>query len=195
MAKRARRTKEESRDLLTAAAAELLKTVPADRITVDAVAEHAGCAKGLITYHFGNKQALIDAALDRMSAERISSWTDCLDRAATIPDAMDATWDLLTAESVNGSPGGWSSLLFSTDQRDSSGVAAFATALGIAYNSLAERGGLDARLLPGEVGWWLASTIVGLGAALGSGADPGEIRSAYMASWLGMLAIAEQSAG
>jgi len=190
---RNRRSKEEARIALVEAAINVLAITAPDDLTVEAIAKQARCAKGLIVYHFGTKASLMETALDQLGTQRTAAWVNCFAKAASIPDAMDHSWTLLTNESTSGVLKAWSRVPCYADHVVNKVTARFAKALGDAYASLADRSGMDAGLLPAEVGWWLGSLVLGIGTALANGGNRTQLRSAYMASWLGMLAVAERS--
>jgi len=190
---RNRRSRDEARAALVEATIFVLAHTNPDEITVDAIAKQAQCAKGLIVYHFGGKATLMSAAIDRLQERRTAQWVSCFASVTSIPDAMDQGWNLLTNESAQGLCLAWSRIPAYADHMVSKTFEGFAAALGDAYADLAHRSGVEAKLVPAEAGWWLGSLILGIGTALASGGDRAQLRSAYMASWLGMLAIAEQA--
>jgi AcrR family transcriptional regulator len=80
--------------------------------TVDAVARRAGCAKGLVPYHHGSKQALLEATAhalaDRHAAVRHRALGS---RRAQGTAALDALWEALRAEVDSGFFAAWLAVL------------------------------------------------------------------------------------
>lgn len=63
-----RRKAEETRRDLIDAANHIVRTQGAARLTLDAVAQHAGVSKGGLIYHFPSKEALISAQVGALMA-------------------------------------------------------------------------------------------------------------------------------
>src|SRR5512139_1473117 len=93
---RRRTDKVDSRRLILEAAAESLSGSGLTDWTVEKVAAKAGCAKGLVLYHFGSKQAL----LDQVAAEANTARWSARVTALRLPPAkaIDRLWDDLSAE-------------------------------------------------------------------------------------------------
>ncbi len=192
MAKK-RTNSEQSKEVIVQAAEALVRRRAATGVTVDQVAKEAGCAKGLVHYHFKTKRGVLEAVAENLAATRQANWV----AAFSAPDArtaIDQTWTLLTNESDDGTILAWNSIfgpgkvipgnLVSQVQRS------FAAALGDSAYRLLRDAALVPRIPPAEIGWLLGSIVHGMGYQVLSGADRGEIEGAYAAAWLGILSLA-----
>jgi AcrR family transcriptional regulator len=190
---RKKRDSEQAKQAIVEAAVAELSEKGAATATVEAVAKRAGCAKGLVLYHFKTKQALFESAGAAIAATRAGQWSTAFE-AGNPTDAIDRTWALLTKESTDGVTLAWSSLLSPIGQISDQAVKGladgFASALGTAGMALFESLGTEPRVNEEELGWLLASIVTGMEAALSSGADPEVIDGAYTAAWLGVLSLA-----
>jgi AcrR family transcriptional regulator len=61
-----KRTSSETRELIVSAAAKVVLTQGASRMTLEAVAKEAGVSKGGLLYHFPSKEALIEGMIEHM---------------------------------------------------------------------------------------------------------------------------------
>lgn len=181
-----------SRQGIITAARSVIGQRAAGSVSVDRVAKEAGCAKGLVHYHFKTKRGLFEAVAEDLATKRETAWRTAFD-APTPKDAIDRTWHLLTKESANGTLRAWSYLFGGSgglpDQTVSSLVARFSRELGRAAAGTLRRMGLAPTVPPEEIGWLLGAVVDGMGLKLLAGADPGELEGAYAALWLGILSL------
>lgn len=77
--------------------------------TVEDVATRAGCAKGLVNYHFASKVTLLNLAAAQARADRQTARILALKRTGT--EAIDRLWDTLLADARSGAFRLWLSLL------------------------------------------------------------------------------------
>lgn len=189
-----RTDREASRDLILTAALSVVRRFGASGVTVASVAEEAGCAKGLVHYHFDTKQSLWESAAHSLAAERLGRWTEAFE-SGELSEIIERTWSILVDESADGTILAWTSLLGpGTDvpgPATSGIVAGFGNALGDAVGGMLARHGVRCRVSPREVGWLLASVISGVGFLLLGGADRDDLEDAYAAAWLGILSLTE----
>ena len=189
---RKKRDPEQARRSILDAAIHELRDKGAGTATVEAVAKRAGCAKGLVLYHFKTKQKLLESAGSALANTRVAKWTTAFEGTAT--EAIDQTWEVLTTESANGVTMAWSSLLSPTGQISDQAVSdiskSFANALGEAGFGLFARLGTEPRVSKEELGWLLASIVTGIETALLTGANAEAVNGAYTAAWLGVLSLA-----
>jgi len=120
--------------ILEAAVAELASSELTDW-TVERVASRAVCAKGLVLYHFGSKQALVGQIAAEVTTARWSARA----KALKLPPAkaIERLWELLSGEVTSGTFRLWLSLAaasatatiasLSTSQRQQLATAAAAT--------------------------------------------------------------------
>jgi len=185
---------DESRELILAAAARLVRLRGASVVTVGDVAAEAGCAKGLVHYHFSTKQRLWEAVADDLMRQRLENWKLAFD-AGGPSEVVQQTWELLVEESANGTVLAWTSLFGpGTDVSErlaSTSISEYSELLGHSVSRMLARHGAKTRVPPSEVGWLLASVISGVGFLLLGGAERGHLESAYAAAWLGILSLAE----
>ena len=193
MAKK-RTDREASRDLILNAALRAVRRSGASGVTVASVAAEAGCAKGLVHYHFHTKQELWQAVATALAEERIGRW-----KGSFIPgrpaETVQKTWDLLINESRDGTMLAWTSLLGPGSDAPGSLVSKlaedFGNGLGEAFGSVLDRHGVRARVSASDIGWLLASVISGAGFLLLAGVDRSVLEDAYSAAWLGVLSMTE----
>ncbi|KPK07447.1 MAG: hypothetical protein AMS20_02785 [Gemmatimonas sp. SG8_28] len=193
MAKK-RTDKDESRNLILNAALDVLRERGSSNVTVASVAERAGCAKGLVHYHFKTKQNLWHAAIEHLTRHRIASWSDAL--ASLSPsEAVQQTWALLVRESEDGTAAAWFSMLDASSELPADliteAIETFAAAVADACRRMFERLDVRTRIRPEEIGWMLASMVSGTGFLLTRGADAPKLENAYAAAWLGVLSLIE----
>jgi len=183
---------EESMKKIVSAALGLVKRLGAAGVTIGAVAEEAGCAKGLVHYHFKTKQRLWEATARRLALERHRRWTEAF-KAGSPKEAIRATWDLLVEESVDGTTLAWTTMLgpggFVSDQVISSAIGEFGLAVGRAARSMLERLGMRMRIPESEIGLLLSAVVTGAGFQVLAGVSRDDLEGAYAAAWLGILAL------
>lgn len=189
-----RTDRDASRDLILGAAVRVVRRLGSSGVTVASVAEEAGCAKGLVHYHFHTKQQLLESAAQSLSADRVGRWTEAFE-SGNPSEIIERTWKLLAEESADGTVLAWTSLLGPgtevPEPVTSSLVAAFGTALGDSLGGMLARHDVRCRVSPREVGWLLASVVSGVGFLLLSGAGRNDLEDAYAAAWLGILSLTE----
>lgn len=140
----------------------------------------AGCAKGLVLYHFGSKQALLDQVASEVAARRWSARIAAL----RLPPAkaIDRLWEDLAGEVASGAFRLWLAL------------AAGPTTTGSATFSASQRQQLATaaatifRLPPKEpILTALPAVLDGFQLLLLQGTPEGEVREAFDSWWLGVL--------
>ena len=186
---------EASRDAIISAALTVVRDKGAVGLTIEQVARHAGCAKGLVHYHLKTKQDLLEAVANRLLDERTAAWSGAF-RAPSPNDAIAATWGVLRRESDNGTVRAWISLLGSgslTDQTARTVVGRFTGSLGEAAMGLLEHLGLRLTIGQAELGWLLGSVVEGMGLELLAGGNQAQMEEAYAAAWLGVLSLTRET--
>jgi AcrR family transcriptional regulator len=170
-------------DTIIVSATDLLKTAGLEGWTIDAVAQSAGCAKGLVNYHFGSKDTLLSLVRDRLEFERREARLEAL-AAASGTAALDLLWDALTREVHSGSFGAWIDLVrhFGPATRAGRGAdeerttSAAARALGLAEAGVVVQAPL------------LGPALEGLQLRLLLGEPAINVREGFDLLWLGVLA-------
>lgn len=189
---RAADARDQARDeILRATVTELLERRGSD-VTVDAVAKRAGCAKGLVHYHFKRKEHLLAAAAQRLWSDRARAWREALGRSE--PEAsLAAAWKLTSEEVSSGTAAAATAMGMNPGelvvQSVNSGRGEFSRELTGAVSALLERMGLEPTVPPGELGTLLAATVEGIELQLGSGVDRRDLEQAWSAFWVGLLAL------
>ena len=99
-----------SKAQILATAEHQLRQTGAGSITVDGIARAAGCAKGLVHYHFNTKNELLSAAAQAMFGRRCERWAEAL-KAPSFDIAIRSSWALLKTEAAEGVTRAWTSIL------------------------------------------------------------------------------------
>jgi len=81
--------------------------------TVERVAREAGCAKGLVHYHFHSKWELLALVASNLRRERIERRAAAFRRQGAA--ALDALWEVLLAEVETGECAAWLGLVTLSD--------------------------------------------------------------------------------
>ncbi len=186
------RSKQAARKVILDAADFVLKRDGAFNMTMDAVARAAGCAKGLLHYHFHTKQRLLVETVGRISAAREVEWTQAFDTADP-HEAIDRTWNVIAREVDSGTLRAWSSLLTlsdsAVDQAVSKASARFRDQITTATRDLLARADCESTLPVDRLGWLLTAVVEGISFQLATGADAEVLADAYAAAWLGVLSL------
>ncbi len=181
-----------ARESILEAAIRCLCRVPAGSLTVDAIAREAGCAKGLVHYHFKTKSALFAAAAERLWANRTERWTEALSHGDP-KEAIDRSWTLLTEEAEQGITKACASLSVMPDdmtgQAVNRGSMRFGSKLASSIEGLFGQVGLAASVPIEEIGSLAAAVVMGMGMQLDSAADGVAGEGAYAAFWAGLLSL------
>jgi len=188
----------QSSEAILAAATRALGQVPAGALTVDAVAREAGCAKGLIHYHFKTKSALLAAAAARIWHERQERWVEVLGRG-TPDEAISRSWQVLIREAENGTVRACASLAVLPDeltvQSVRQAVLAFSDELTVAVEKLFRSLGLAPSVAPGEIARLTTAVICGMGLQLAICNQHAEqLEGSYAAFWAGVLSLTRPAA-
>ena len=154
--------------------------------TVDSVAARAGCAKGLVLYHFKSKDALLLRVADRVRQNQVNQRLDALKGGTKGAASLDRLWTALTSDVRAGGFGLWVGLLADprtrkaaarTAQDDGELIAASAEALGVPADSLA------LPLIPAALDGYSLDLLQGRASA--------DVRERFDSFWLGVLSDAE----
>jgi len=171
------------RDDITKAAITVLTREGIAAWTTAAVAQEAGCAKGLIHYHHKTKSRLLEAMARRLAADRLAARLRPLGLRGTA--ALDGLWGDARSAVRSGRTQAWLGLLSIPDGAVRSAFVLSAAAL--ADTSQAISSALDTDLPEPAVTRSLHATLDGLEVALVRGDDASATREAYHRFWLGIL--------
>ena len=181
-----------ARDAILDAALALLRDRRGTDITTDEVARKAGCAKGLVHYHFKTKDQLLAAAAEHLWRRRTSSWTAALG-SVTPKAAIRAAWETLLAEASGGEAAACAALGLRANElvvrSVSAGRVAFAREIGAALERLLWQLRLEPSVPVPELGALFVAVVEGIGLQLGSGAAADDMEQAWSAFWAGLLSL------
>lgn len=148
--------------------------------TVEDVSRRAGCAKGLVLYHFKTKDQLLLALADAVRQRSVASYLEALDRPPL--EAIERLWQVLVTEARDGTAALRMSLL--GDARTRAAIApteverqALSAAIGRAFSVAAS----DPLVIALPASW------VGFQVQILEGAAPTAVRDGFDAFWLGVL--------
>jgi len=175
-----RSDKDESRRRIIMAAADTIRERELTDWTVENVASHAGCAKGLVLYHFGSKQALLSQVAAEVANSRWSARVTTL----RLPPAkaIDQLWEDLSKEVTSGAFRLWLGLMASSAtttgaSSNTSQRQQLATAVATTFRLPAKDPALTA--LPAVLDAFQLLLLQGLPEV--------EVREAFDSYWLGVL--------
>lgn len=192
------RTSSGARERVLSVAVRHVKRVGVAGITLDEIAEEAGCAKGLITYHFGSKDQLILTATEEILRGHEARWRQAL-RADSLEAAVRQTWQTLLEEVRDGYWRAWFSLAVSKDrvfvQLVSNHANQFVDSLRIAAESQMRTMGLQPTVSIAELGQFLSAGLQGLGLQLAAGVRPDSLEGAHSALWVAVLGMTRPAEG
>lgn len=151
--------------------------------TVDQVARRAGCAKGLVNYHFSSKATLLSLTAAQFRSARTASRLLALRHPGT--EALDRLWAVLVEEARAGGFQLWLSLLAYPPTRGNATVTASerqSLISGAAQALTLERGHPAMSMLP--------PALDGLQLQLHQGVPETDVREQYDRFWLDLLTAA-----
>jgi AcrR family transcriptional regulator len=175
---------ETARKAILGATEQLLRGHGAGSITVDAVAQAAGCAKGLVHYHFGTKTELLREALLTMTGARETKWIAAMN-ALILEESQNGTLRALASFAVTGDP------VIDRAVRDS--VRQFGARLTDTVASMLDRADLTPAIPADQIGWMIAAVVQGTCQHLIVGAERETLENAYATAWLGVLSLTRPS--
>ncbi|MDH5644323.1 MAG: TetR/AcrR family transcriptional regulator, partial [Gemmatimonadota bacterium] len=164
-----------------------------EAVTTSEVAKAAGCAKGLIHYHFSTKSGLLAEVARNIGASRAEAW-----QAAFATDdpqkAIDQTWELLRSEAKLGVLRAWLSLGTSGDRDIGRAVSResmeFRDRIVEWTKAMLSNAGLTPTIGDNQLGRLVMVLLQGTAMELATGGRPSELEEAYAAGWLGVLGLA-----
>jgi AcrR family transcriptional regulator len=150
--------------------------------SVDRVSQQAGCAKGLVNYHFGSKASLLASSAESIAERREQRRTEALSSAHGA-DAVDALWSTVVDDARSGTFAAWIEL------------AALRASARSGWDPVAPAGRLRSELAKAlEVqlddlpdGLTLTALLDGMSLALLEGAPESNVQTAYQMAWPGLL--------
>jgi AcrR family transcriptional regulator len=173
----------ERRARIVATARALLASHGLHGWSVEQVAAGAGCAKGLVHYHFGTRAALLTAVVEELARGRMARRCAALAPRGTV--ALDALWVVLREDASAGVSRAWLEAGFD-------GAAEIRRVMAPLDGELQQFAAASSaamelpQLSPGRAATLLL-LLDALEAALVRGAPAVEVREAYDRVWLGMM--------
>lgn len=150
--------------------------------SVDRVADRAGCAKGLVHYHFGSKDRLLAEVRTRLEFGRREARIEAFSTRSGAA-ALDRLWEALELEVSGGRFGAWLDLVRyfgpSTSGAGSADDLRLATAAARALEA-SERALAEQAVV-------LGAALDGLQLRLLLGESPARVREGFERVWLGVL--------
>ena len=170
-----RSTPEASKAALAEAAERVLLEAGLSGLSLDRVAREAGCAKGLVNYHFRTKGDLLAAVAARLAARRRERLLTAAQGVGAA--ALDGLWDSVRKAAASGESAGRFALLGLADPA----IALPLADLGANWHPLSDQLGkaLDAPPLDPESVLAFLATLDGLELALLAGAPEEECKAGY----------------
>ena len=182
-----------ARDRLLAAAADRLAAAGAAALSLQDVADAAGVSKGLIHYHFRDREALLVETVDWLAAAAVRRERRAL-AAPTAAGAVDAVWRWLDAELARGELRVLVELAGAREERVRAAARSAAEARRDAAAETVVKLFATLSLRPRVEPRMLAEAIVAFidGLAVQTSLDPAtNPRVAFDVFWLGMLGLAD----
>jgi AcrR family transcriptional regulator len=184
------------RDAIVEAAAKQLISGGLPSFTVARVARLAGASSALVHYHFATKRGLLLAAGERLGARRTALRLARLQSARGLA-ALDALWEGLVAGAARDAERAWldllllarqdaeiAALLLRERQREGQALASLLPAL---FADLDSRPRIPAE----DLAWLLVTFLDGAACSLASGVDTAQVKGAYDAFCLALLALGQ----
>ena len=169
-------------------------------VVVADVARRAGVSAALVHYHFATKAQLLRAAAERLVRRRVEARRQAL-LAGRGLQALDALWTAIAASVSNGTDGTYFEIVaaarFDTElaamiTRGDGALRADAAARLPAL--LAELGSAPLAS-PDDLAGGMLALFDGAALRLASGAHPPDVRAAFDAFWLGLVAAGQGGPG
>ena len=185
-----------SRDRIAEAACALVQDAGIADLTIADVGRRAGVSSALVHYHFNTKQDLLAAASERLAARRTEGRAAALSGASGLA-ALDALWAALSAGPGFEAERAWNdlALLARHDASVRRTLAAQRRVERATFVQSLPRLFLDLGTVPTASWDETAATILlfldGVALALAEGGAADEVRAAYDAFWLVLVAAGQ----
>lgn len=185
-----------SRDRITEAACALVQDAGIADLTIADVGRRAGVSSALVHYHFNTKQELLAAASERLAARRTEARAAALSSASGLA-ALDALWTALATGPGSEAERAWNdlALLARRDAAVRRTLAAQRREERTTFSQSLPRLFLDLGTVPTASWDETAATVLlfldGVALALAEGFPADEVRAAYDAFWLVLVAAGQ----
>ena len=171
------------KEQISGAALDVLVRDGLEKWTVSAVADQAGCAKGLVHYHHKTKEQLLGTAADHLARARAEDRLGALGTGGT--EALDALWTVLVAAASSGRTRAWLSLLGHSSDPVHQAARLPSDYLSRLTAAIAEAFGLESVEEP--VVRSIDAALDGFELALVRGDDPDRVHESFHQTWLSVL--------
>ena len=171
------------KEQISGAALDVLVRDGLEKWTVSAVADQAGCAKGLVHYHHKTKEQLLATAADQLARARAEDRLGALGTGGT--EALDALWNILVTTASSGRTKAWFSLLGHSSARVHQATRLPADYPGRLAASIVEAFALESVEEP--VVRSIDAALDGFELALVRGDDPDLVHESFHQTWLSVL--------
>lgn len=165
-----------SRSMLVEATASVIAREGLTGCSVQAIAARAGCAKGLMNYHFRSKDELLAEVAVRLADARAKRRLQALGGRGT--RALDALWEVLVDEVASGDARAWFALVVERRLPRNLDLETRIAEAGAAAL------GLTTGTVPPDA---LIAGLDGVQLRLMQGCDPVRLRDAYDRLWLSVV--------
>jgi len=181
-----------ARSRILDAAEHLLREKPHRNITIQQIASKAGCAKGLVNYHFKTKDALLAAVADRLADRRATEWASALG-GLNVTRALSESWALVLKESSEHPTQVFEALRAAGSEKTVRSVndsqSAYFAALSSGALGLLERAGFAPTIPAADLGALIACGIEGFVRAAAQGIPAQRLEPSYAALWAAALSL------
>ena len=171
------------KDQISVAALDVLVQDGLEQWTVSAVADQAGCAKGLVHYHHKTKEQLLGTVADRLARNRAEDRLSALSTGGT--EALDDLWNVLATTASPGRTRAWLSLLGHSSAPVGEAARLPADYLDRLSAAIAKAFSLESVEEP--VVRFIDAALDGFELALVRGDDPDRVHEAFHQTWLSVL--------
>ncbi|HLS48237.1 MAG TPA: TetR/AcrR family transcriptional regulator [Gemmatimonadales bacterium] len=151
--------------------------------TIERVARQAGCAKGLVHYHFDTKWQLLALVASALRRQRLARRAAAFNRSGA--DALDALWDTLYDEMASGECAAWFALATVQDRTVREALPATSDELQRVASAMSTA--LSLPEMPVGRLRVILSTLNGMQLPLLLGDKPEAVREVYDRFWLATL--------
>jgi AcrR family transcriptional regulator len=171
------------KEQISAAALYILVQDGLEQWTVSAVADQAGCAKGLVHYHHKTKEQLLGTVADQLARTRAEDRIGAFGAGGT--GALDDLWQVIATAASTGRTRAWLSLVAHSSAQVHQ-AARLPTDYHIRLGSvIAEAFALESVEEP--VVRSIDAALDGCELALVRGDDPNRVHEAFHQTWLSVL--------
>lgn len=184
--------KNKARARILDAAERLLREKPHRNTTIQQIAAEAGCAKGLVNYHFKTKDALLAALADRLAGRRETEWKSALG-GSDVTKVLGESWSLVLKEGREHPSQMFEALKSAGSDKTVQSVnkhqSSYFETLSSGALGLLQRAGFEPTIPAQDLGALIACGIEGFVRAAGQGVPAERLDPSYSALWAAALSL------